>query len=143
MNPIPSIDTADKYVSYLSRMTQGDPGRRSALRRGLGRPVEDVAVKGGERHSDRAQAVLELPGQRVVDRLMIEPGRGQDPVCDGSLLGGDRQQEMLCLNRRRPVPVGFVSSLHDDHVEVCVERGHRQRLLSVTPAAMSRLACFL
>lgn len=61
MNPIPSIDTADKYVSHLSRMTQGDPGRRSALRRGLGRPVEDVAVR-------KAHAV-------VVPWLPAQPGR--------------------------------------------------------------------
>jgi hypothetical protein len=34
---------------------------------------------------------------------MIEPGRGQELMCGGFLPGGDRQQEMLCLDRRRSV----------------------------------------
>ncbi|MFC3982834.1 type I-E CRISPR-associated protein Cse2/CasB [Streptosporangium jomthongense] len=61
MNSIPSIDTADKYVGYLNRVTRSDPGRRSALRRGLGRPVEDVLVR-------KAHAV-------VVPWLPTRPGR--------------------------------------------------------------------
>src|SRR5215510_6108312 len=42
---------------------------------GVARPWEG---KGGKRHSDRAQAVLELPVQRVADRSMIQPDRGQN-----------------------------------------------------------------
>jgi len=53
------------------------------------------------------------------------------------------KQEMLRLDRRRSVPLGFTCPLVDDHPDVSGECGHRQRLLSVTPAAMSRLACFL
>jgi CRISPR system Cascade subunit CasB len=45
MSQIPSIETADKYVSYLRREVKRDPGRRSALRRGLGRPVNDAMVR--------------------------------------------------------------------------------------------------
>lgn len=61
MSSIPSIDTADKYVGYLHRVARNDPGRRSALRRGLGRPVEDVVVR-------KAHAV-------VVPWLPARPGR--------------------------------------------------------------------
>ncbi|MER5317982.1 type I-E CRISPR-associated protein Cse2/CasB [Streptosporangium roseum] len=61
MNSIPSIDKADRYVSHLSRLAQNDPGRRSALRRGLGRPVDDPMVR-------KAHAV-------VVPWLPTRPGR--------------------------------------------------------------------
>ncbi|MFF5110894.1 type I-E CRISPR-associated protein Cse2/CasB [Streptosporangium sp. NPDC000509] len=63
MNSIPSIDTADKYVSYLSRLTQRDPGRRSALRRGLGRPVEDAVVR--KAHAVVAPWLPTRPGRAV------------------------------------------------------------------------------
>jgi len=73
--------------------------------------------------------VPELPVQRIADRLMIElmiePDRGQRLTGGGFPLGGDRQQQMLCLDRGRSVRAGFVSGLLDDRVEVVVECGHR------------------
>lgn len=51
MNIIPSIGAADAYVSHVSKVTRSDPGRRAALRRSLGRPVEDIGVR-------RAHAVV-------------------------------------------------------------------------------------
>ncbi|MFE3455547.1 type I-E CRISPR-associated protein Cse2/CasB [Nonomuraea sp. NPDC059194] len=51
MNFIPSLEAADRYVGYLNRVAHTDPGRRSALRRGLGRSVEDPLVR-------RAHAVV-------------------------------------------------------------------------------------
>ncbi|MEU7890632.1 type I-E CRISPR-associated protein Cse2/CasB [Microbispora bryophytorum] len=66
MNGIPSLQTADSYVKYLSKVTKDDPGRRAALRRSLGKPVHDIGVR-------RAHAVVapwlpqneELPGRNV------------------------------------------------------------------------------
>ncbi|MBG0828217.1 type I-E CRISPR-associated protein Cse2/CasB [Planomonospora sp. ID67723] len=60
MSVIPSISTADKYVNHLDKVVRRDPGRRSGLRRGLGRPVDDAMVR-------KAHAV-------VVPWLPVRPG---------------------------------------------------------------------
>ncbi|QSI48079.1 type I-E CRISPR-associated protein Cse2/CasB [Thermobispora bispora] len=46
MTGIPSIQAADAYVAYVRKVTSGDPGRRAALRRSLGRPVTDITARG-------------------------------------------------------------------------------------------------
>ena len=55
-----TLEAADKYVAYVREKVRSDPGRRSALRRSLGRPVEDVA-------SRRAHSVVApwLPADRT------------------------------------------------------------------------------
>lgn len=55
-----SLETADKYVAYVHKKVKEDPGRRSALRRSLGRPVENVATR-------RAHSVVApwLPSDRT------------------------------------------------------------------------------
>lgn len=54
-----TLETADKYVAYVREKVK-DSGHRSALRRSLGRPVEDVA-------SRLAHSVVApwLPGDRI------------------------------------------------------------------------------
>ncbi|MEV4390575.1 type I-E CRISPR-associated protein Cse2/CasB [Nonomuraea sp. NPDC049607] len=54
-----SLETADKYVTYIRKKVRV-PGSRAALRRGLGRPVDDAATR-------RAHSVVAawLPSDRV------------------------------------------------------------------------------
>ncbi|MEU4718096.1 type I-E CRISPR-associated protein Cse2/CasB [Nonomuraea dietziae] len=98
MKSIPSIDTADKYVGYLNRIAQTDPARRSALRRGLGRPVEDPMVR-------RAHAVvvpwLPVGSGRAVESayysvaalVASRPAERQEPTKPASPPGEEKTPE--------------------------------------------------
>ncbi|MFC4057631.1 type I-E CRISPR-associated protein Cse2/CasB [Planomonospora corallina] len=85
MNVIPSIRTADRYVAYLDRVIRTDPGRRAALRRGLGRPVDDALVR--RSHAvvarwlpvDRPGRAVESAYYTVAALIAAQPARRQEP----------------------------------------------------------------
>jgi CRISPR type I-E-associated protein CasB/Cse2 len=76
-----SIKTADKYVAHVRRKIQGDPGRRSALRRSLGRPVEDVTTRKAHAvvapwlPADRTPAVIESAYYSVAALIAAQPSK--------------------------------------------------------------------
>ena len=89
-----SLDTADKYVTYVHRKVKEDPGRRSALRRSLGRPVEDVmthrahSVVAPWLPSDRPRPAVESAYYSVAALIAAQPrerGEQEDaaPEADG------------------------------------------------------------
>jgi CRISPR system Cascade subunit CasB len=86
MSQIPSIETADKYVSYLRREVQSNPGRRSALRRGLGRPVNDAMVRKSHAVVARwlptqARPAVENAYYSIAALIAVQPAgrRGEEP----------------------------------------------------------------
>src|SRR5688572_23347647 len=109
----------------------------------LGRVAWSREIGRRQRHPRGAQALLKFAVERVANRLMIESNGGQQTMGCALLRSGDREQEMLRLERGRPVLAGLVPCFVDDRAKVLVECDHLHRLLSSTPAAMSRLTCFL
>jgi CRISPR system Cascade subunit CasB len=78
-----SLEAADKYVAYVQQKVKADPGRRSALRRSLGRPVEDVAARRAHSvvapwlPSDRTRPAVESAYYSVAALIAAQPrGRG-------------------------------------------------------------------
>ncbi|GAA0986086.1 hypothetical protein GCM10009555_062740 [Acrocarpospora macrocephala] len=74
-----SIETADKYVAHVRKQVKENPGRRSALRRSLGRPVEDDLAR--KAHSvvapwlpaDRTRSAVEKAYYSVAALIAAQP----------------------------------------------------------------------
>ncbi|GIH29591.1 hypothetical protein Aph01nite_79010 [Acrocarpospora phusangensis] len=88
-----SIETADKYVAHVRKQVREDPGRRSALRRSLGRPVEDDLTRKAHSTvarwlpSDRTGAAVERAYYSVAALIAAQPRDhadqdGSDPESD-------------------------------------------------------------
>ncbi|WP_424534225.1 type I-E CRISPR-associated protein Cse2/CasB [Sphaerisporangium viridialbum] len=107
MSQIPSIETADKYVDYLRREVNRDPGRRSALRRGLGRPVNDAMVRKSHAVVARwlptqARPAVESAYYSIAALIAAQPARGQkepepEPADPSSIADSEEKPKRIQL----------------------------------------------
>ncbi|WP_214109295.1 type I-E CRISPR-associated protein Cse2/CasB [Acrocarpospora catenulata] len=105
-----SIETADKYVAHVRKQVKENPGRRSALRRSLGRPVEDDLAR--KAHSvvapwlptDRPPRAVEQAYYSVAALIAAQPrGRADQHSTDtGADPGQETAAAVLPLTEQEP-----------------------------------------
>lgn len=105
-----TLEAADKYVAYVREKVRSDPGRRSALRRSLGRPVEDVASR--RAHSvvapwlpaDRTRPAVESAFYSVAALIAAQPRDRNDQT--DTTADTDKQETATQVPLDQDKPVG-------------------------------------
>ncbi|WP_433347694.1 type I-E CRISPR-associated protein Cse2/CasB [Microtetraspora malaysiensis] len=103
-----SIDTADKYVNYVKEKVKADPARRSALRRSVGRPVDDVATRKAHAvvapwlPTDRTRPAVESAYYSVAALIAVQPRLGsQGAITESEGLADGRSGEHAGTERQK------------------------------------------